>query len=156
MKTGYLSAANLITPVAAHTWTSFILPISLYTDADSGNIMLSSFNASSLNSRPYGNSVLYVDNLSFDQLITSTGPDHPGNEPFMVYPDPAQDKLVVESFPGSNLSRVAITDLDGHEIVSRENCKSKTVIDISSMFRGVYFMKIIKDGTITTKKFIKD
>jgi PKD repeat protein/photosystem II stability/assembly factor-like uncharacterized protein len=52
-------------------WTSFILPLPVYTSADSGTIILASYNADGGAPEfiPYGNSVLYVDNLNFDNLI---------------------------------------------------------------------------------------
>ena len=70
---GTLSIINTTTNTVSN-WTSFCIPISAYTVADSATITVAAFyndTTCSMPYGPYGNSILYVDNLSFDNLITS-------------------------------------------------------------------------------------
>ncbi len=63
-----------LSTVSVSSWTSFTIPLPPYTSADSGSIMLAAYNANGPPSEyiPYGNSVLYIDNLNFDNLITGS------------------------------------------------------------------------------------
>jgi hypothetical protein len=60
-----VSSGALFTTSSVPSWTAFNIPLSTYTSADSGHIFLGSYYTI-----PQGNSVLYVDNLNFDTLIT--------------------------------------------------------------------------------------
>jgi hypothetical protein len=71
-KNGLLVAVGESTSTAsASSWTPFTIPIQSYASADSGSIILAAYNAKGFNYLPHGNSVVYVDNLNFDNLITS-------------------------------------------------------------------------------------
>jgi hypothetical protein len=91
-KNGFeVTGGRLLSNVLATEWTSFNIPVSDpgYLEADSARIMLSSFFADHM--ILYGNSVLYVDNLSFDNLISGIGKQDAQNTIFKLYPNPASD-----------------------------------------------------------------
>ena len=58
------------TPVAASNWTSFNISLSTYTTADSGYISFAAYQSGPVTQVPHGNSVLKIDNLNFDSLLT--------------------------------------------------------------------------------------
>jgi len=66
-----VSAGHLKSNIPAADWTAFNIPLSSYTAADSARITLSAAAEPKNGVGVRGNSVLYVDNLSFDILITS-------------------------------------------------------------------------------------
>jgi PKD repeat protein/photosystem II stability/assembly factor-like uncharacterized protein len=72
LKGEYVSYNALLSTVAKLSWTPFTIPLPEYSKADSGSIMLASYNSNGPPSEyaPYGNSVLYIDNLNFDYLVT--------------------------------------------------------------------------------------
>ena len=63
-----LGSNTFISGIATSNWTSFTLPLT-YPSADSATLFLSAFYPSGQFDVPNGNSVLYIDNLSFDSLI---------------------------------------------------------------------------------------
>ncbi len=65
-----VSFGTFYSGTSAPDWTSFDVPLSAYTAADSGVIVISAFNANGPSTAPKGNSVLHIDNLNFDDLIT--------------------------------------------------------------------------------------
>ncbi len=68
-----VAGAQFINYEKVSEWTSFCINISEYTEADSAQIGFAAF-FSEIGKRPagpHGNSILYIDNLSFDKLITS-------------------------------------------------------------------------------------
>jgi hypothetical protein len=70
-----ITSGSFQTHVAANSWTPFKLYVSdtLYSSVDSVRISLSASNEpKNYHHGPLGNSVLYVDNLSFDSYITAS------------------------------------------------------------------------------------
>lgn len=73
-----------------------------------------------------------------------------------VYPNPANDKLFINS-NSVNLSEKAsytIIDLYGR-IILENKFKSREYIDISGLAEGVYFIRIVEGIKVSTNKFIK-
>ena len=66
-----VASAVLSSTSTVSNWTPFTIPISTYTTVDSAAIGFSAFYCKYGQSPygPWGNSVLYVDNISFDNLI---------------------------------------------------------------------------------------
>ncbi len=88
-----VSGGYFKTAAAAPSWTSLQIIFSTYTDADSARIMISACYDNDA-PVPHGNSVLYIDNLSFDNLITSVNEIQPGV--VKVYPNPANKSFTVK------------------------------------------------------------
>ncbi|MGZ3862122.1 MAG: T9SS type A sorting domain-containing protein [Bacteroidia bacterium] len=111
-----VSSAKLSTTVPAASWTSFNIPFSSYTSADSASILISSYYANSAQSKPHGNSVLNVDNINFDTFIgISTYPDLAKN--FKLYPNASNGNFEVsfETTENENVT-IGIYDLTGKEV----------------------------------------
>ena len=72
-----------------------------------------------------------------------------------VFPNPASEKIYVD-FGENKVTNINLFTINGSLIYkdSIKNQKTKE-IDISSLPTGVYFLQIIADSFITTKKFIK-
>ncbi|MDR0789383.1 MAG: leucine-rich repeat protein [Bacteroidales bacterium] len=70
-----------------------------------------------------------------------------------MYPNPASDKLFVE---GYNFNGIKIYSLSGMEVLNLSINDSKTMIDISHLTNGVYYLCLLSDGqVIGGKKLIK-
>jgi hypothetical protein len=75
------------------------------------------------------------------------------NDKTIIYPNPASDFITVVS---NNLRNITITDLDGRQIKTF-NCNNttSTKIDISSLSKGIYMLKLIHaDNSSETQKLI--
>ncbi|WP_240673121.1 T9SS type A sorting domain-containing protein [Aequorivita ciconiae] len=68
-----------------------------------------------------------------------------------IYPNPAQDILNISNAETSN---IAIYDMLGRMIISKDNIEMNEQLNISNLSEGAYFVKISKEGNVTTKKFI--
>ena len=73
------------------------------------------------------------------------------NQKITIYPNPANDKLYIESEQLIN-QNIEIYDLNGKLINSKIIGSSNTEIDIADLPQGIYFVKI---SNITIGKFIK-
>jgi len=78
-------------------WTSFNIPVEniFYAEVDSARITVSSFYSDNLT--VHGNSVLYVDNLSFDTPISALNDPATLNNRSFIQPNPASDYIFVKT-----------------------------------------------------------
>jgi hypothetical protein len=83
-------------------------------------------------------------------------PDVVGDS-FLIYPNPASNVLNIErSFQGQFTSEnYAIIDASGREIVKGNLSNEKNIINVSSLQKGLYFVKIQSDLSKKSYKFIK-
>jgi hypothetical protein len=68
-----------------------------------------------------------------------------------IYPNPAIDKLFINGI--ENMAIVTVYNLLGKEIFS---LKTSKVIDVNSLSRGIYIMKIREDQKQAIIRFIKE
>ncbi len=138
----------------ASNWTSFDIPLSSYTAADSGHIILAAYNCN-ITTIPHGNSVLYIDNLNFDNLISGVSEQTRENNAFSLFPNPASDILTM------NIENRNITDFTLNiynvmgELVRSELLKQNPQqITISDLNNGIYFAEIKSGEGIEKQKII--
>lgn len=70
-----------------------------------------------------------------------------------VYPNPADNTLTISGVENAN---IAIYDILGKEIFTKENITALEEVRVSQLQAGTYFLKISRNGETTTKKFIKN
>ena len=120
-------------------WTGNIIELRLdpANDADSSTVLIESVELTSKN--------VAINNLLINNNVLN------------IYPNPARDKINIQNLISGN-QEIIITDLLG-KIVLNYNVKSNALtsqtIDVSSLRRGVYFIKIINNEKCMTKKFLK-
>ncbi|NOQ27345.1 MAG: T9SS type A sorting domain-containing protein [Bacteroidales bacterium] len=69
------------------------------------------------------------------------------------YPNPAQDYIIVELEIEKNI--ISICDLKGNILISEKNSRINNKIDISSLKKGLYILKIWTNNEFYIDKFIK-
>lgn len=72
-----------------------------------------------------------------------------------VYPNPASDKLSLQSEISSTLD-LFITNVDGKIVFVDANRNANESIDISSLQSGIYFIEIISDKVRYVSRFVKE
>jgi hypothetical protein len=72
-----------------------------------------------------------------------------------VYPNPATDKITIETSGETQESYLAIVNIDGQEVLTRQITQPKTQIDISNLPSGVYFVRLLNEKTVEVGKIIK-
>ncbi len=115
----------------------------VYPYFESGNIMITSLQYSD----PNYNGGFYLvrpSTLAIDDFAANS---------FAISPNPASDKITIESSDQVIISSIAIVDVLGKEVFSENEINLATkVLDISSFSKGMYFVKI---NDQITKKIIK-
>lgn len=74
-------------------------------------------------------------------------------ESISIFPNPTNDILNITRAENAN---IAIYDILGKEILTKENISAVEGIEVSHLQAGTYFLKIARNGETTTKKFIKN
>jgi hypothetical protein len=73
---------------------------------------------------------------------------------FVVFPNPANDKLYIRSENNSaEKIRYSVMDISGRQVVDNV-LNGPEHIDLSGLSDGVYFIRLIQEGSVSTHKFI--
>jgi hypothetical protein len=150
-----VARASFKTDVAAQNWTSFNVPFDNYTTADMGNMIIAAYNADGPQHLPHGNSVLHVDNLNYNTLIScETGP----NENISLissFPNPASGYITlnIDDVYRDGL-KINIYNIRGELAVSETIKQNQRQIDIGDLSNGIYIVKIKSKNLYKTKKLI--
>lgn len=131
------------------------LPINYFAgglNPDSAVIQLAAFQLTKNNTQPHGASVLYVDNLSFDKVITGIPKDE---QPltFYMYPNPAHDRLNFQFEDWRQARAINIMDINGRLVLHQIYCNQ---VDIGALVKGMYIVTITTDNSTLVQKFVKD
>lgn len=88
-------------------------------------------------------------------LAYSTVQDLPDGNPFIVFPNPTNDKISV-SFDKRRTATIKLFSYDG-KLLSTKNITSLQNIDfdLNGMANGIYFIRVEEDGKNYVEKFIK-
>jgi len=72
----------------------------------------------------------------------------------LIYPNPASDLLTIVN--KENISDILIYSITGQLLIQQKLHQQKSIIDISSLTKGIYLLKLRNHKEIITKKFIKE
>lgn len=131
-------------------WTSFTVTLPSYVNADSAQIGIAAFYSPF---RVHGNSVVYVDNLSFDNLIMGLNDPINSRENLNIYPNPASDKIRL-NFNQTGNTKVNIYSLSGACIKTVNISSVGQEIDIRELYAGYYIVEVESDNKYLRKSLI--
>ncbi len=163
-----VSYAVLYDTTTASDWSFFCVPIPAYAVADSAQIGFTAFYPGSgleYPKGPYGNSILYIDNLSFGKSITRLEKEEPGIisgnfEIAQNYPNPFNPSTTIEfTLPRSVYTTLKVYNIHGAEVatpVSNELQAGvhKYTFDGSGLASGVYYYEVKAGAFRNVKKMI--
>jgi len=72
-----------------------------------------------------------------------------------IYPNPANNNLIIETLPLKKESMLIICTINGQELLRQQIKESKTMLDISNLTSGIYIVKLITDSNVEVRKIIK-
>jgi len=78
------------------------------------------------------------------------------NNEFSIYPNPASSQITIElpTTPQKNTS-LTIYNLNGQQLLTQPITEPQTVVDVSGLPKGVYFVKVADDEKVMMGKVIK-
>jgi hypothetical protein len=72
---------------------------------------------------------------------------------FTIYPNPSTNNLTIETLQRSDIE---ILNIEGQLIKSLAANNNKTIVDISALAKGMYFVKVKTDKGVVVRKFVKE
>jgi hypothetical protein len=91
--------------------------------------------------------------MKYDSVMVGTRELIPAG--LSVYPNPAGDRITVETAVLQDKSLLTFTNMFGQEILARQVTNCKTIIDIGNLPAGVYFIRIANDDALQPVRFVK-
>lgn len=72
-----------------------------------------------------------------------------------VYPNPASGQITIGTSSYHSNSQISILNMTGQILITRQISEPRTVINISALPNGVYFVRLTNDRTVEVGKFVK-
>jgi len=128
--------AELSIPVTQNEWMSLRIPLSDFSDA--GMTAFSDLNQYILSSEPFGTGTLFVDNVYFSRMSTSTN-DITDENRAKVFPNPVSQGEVLNL--SEEMSNISIISLQGQILQTT----SGNQIKLNRIAAGTYLLKLVKE-----------
>ncbi len=99
----------------------------------------------------------FIDHPEFVNLIWDPGSASVKNstaDHLRIFPNPTKDKIEIQYFDKQKIDKIEIYNLLGKLELST-NTGEDHLVDVSSLSKGIYFLKLITGNEMITKKFIK-
>ena len=100
---------------------------------------------------------------NFEKLEDPENPENPGesleelSSSISVYPNPANDRLYIETQTLTQTLTIEIYDVYGrHQVTETPSRQDGLSIDVSNLTSGVYFVKIATENGTFVKRIVKD
>jgi hypothetical protein len=77
------------------------------------------------------------------------------SEDITVYPNPSSSLITIGTSGISSKFQVSIFNLSGKQLVKHQITEQQTVVDVSGLSQGVYFVKVADDRTVRVGKVVK-
>ncbi|QRM88311.1 M28 family peptidase [Lacinutrix sp. WUR7] len=88
--------------------------------------------------------------------VTSLGMETFSDSDILLYPNPVKTNLMVEIPASSDAVVLELYDITGKKILDKTSSGTKTVLDLSALSNGVYFLKIRTNNKYKISKIVKD
>ena len=95
------------------------------------------------------------DFTTSDAALALNENENPDNSLY-IYPNPAMDILNIDlSLLNMNSAQISIADVSGKQIYTERRTKEVVSIDLSGYGSGIYFVSVLSENNLTTKKIVK-
>jgi len=102
-----------------------------------------------------GQALIQACEFNFLSTVTGIG-DVNSKLSFIMYPNPVLDQLNLNFGSSVQKAQVTILDLQGRALMSQSVANTQVeTLNVSSLNKGVYFVKVTADGKVMNSKFVK-
>ena len=74
---------------------------------------------------------------------------------FLIYPNPSSSHMIIEISANPAKGRLSIFKINGEEIITCKITGLKTILDMSNLPCGVYFVRLMGETSVEMAKLIK-
>jgi hypothetical protein len=94
------------------------------------------------------NTMVYVDVISQTGITESSV-----KKSFLIYPNPAQDRVTITNTGTQKQTLVIIFNLQGQQMISAQ-FQNTIDLDVSALAKGIYLVKIQNENGVENKKLV--
>jgi len=81
---------------------------------------------------------------------------NPSESQFSIFPIPSSTKITITAPITLSKFQISIFNLNGQEVIRQENTEPSSVIDISRLPQGLYFLKLTSNSAVKVFKIVKN
>ena len=112
-------------------------------------------------SNPTNQDYLWVDNLAFTGLATGMKNEQTFINSMLVYPNPGSETIIVNlDLKNSSQTSIELIDVQGKVVLAKKlgliQGDTKQLMDVSSISKGSYLIRVITESGTETKKIVID
>ncbi|MCL2041814.1 MAG: T9SS type A sorting domain-containing protein [Bacteroidales bacterium] len=98
---------------------------------------------------------IYCHDLTREGVVTAVGEMGAANDHIIIYPNPTSGGLTITNYE-LRITEVEVFDLMGRKVLSQKaESRKQKELDISHFPAGMYFVRIMTDKGVVTKKVVK-
>jgi hypothetical protein len=105
--------------------------------------------------QPLGNSMAFIDNLSFDSLIINSSSEVSSESNVNIGPNPVEALLRVNMCSMREVKEISIYGIDGKLWIRKWPASLMEDIDVSFLPKGMYWVSLLGVNGSHTERFIK-
>jgi len=142
------TSALLLThlPTTTGSWVSIDVPLTSFVGAQSREALYQFLITSNLGS-------VYVDNIYLHKNTTMSSSSFTASK-VKLYPNPTANVLNIEAT--GDIQRISVYNVLGQEVVNKQSNGTSVSLDVSGLNTGVYVIKTMIEGNVSSTKFIKE
>ena len=91
---------------------------------------------------------------SYESEDGTASTDSNSIEGFNVYPNPVASEFFTVSSANSNAKEIVVFNILGEQVLTKNSSGLKVDVNISGIASGIYLLKVIEDGKVSTQKII--
>jgi hypothetical protein len=135
-------------------WEAFQITMPQYAEADSATLMIFNFYPTSQSDGPNGNSVLMVDNLSFDFPIMGLS-EEDAPSALSVFPNPTTGQVTLNVGAANPADGILnIYNALGQRVLSSVLQQQQTQLDVTGLGNGIYTLEWRNAETSVQQKLV--
>jgi hypothetical protein len=90
----------------------------------------------------------------WDGVVTGINQTDNNSESLLIYPNPAKDKITIQTKESNGHYYFTLSDIGGKELIKQLVSNNPTEIDIRNLSKGVYILKLIDKEKVEVRKII--
>ncbi|PHX62307.1 MAG: hypothetical protein CK517_01020 [Flavobacteriales bacterium] len=132
------------------SWQTVSIPLSDFVGFSPANFFQFKLGSSS----DLRTKIAYFDNIYFSVNAGTLNTNNFNISKVKLYPNPTSNILNLESV--GTIQNIAIFNVLGQEVMNKTTNESLLSLDVSGLNAGIYVIKTVIDGTVSSTKFIKE
>jgi hypothetical protein len=94
--------------------------------------------------------------MSDSEIATAVDEQNNGLASFTIYPNPAREKIIIETDPENSIFNVRLFSIQGLLIREKKYGESYAEMDIKNLGSGIYILELSNSKGTVCKRFVKE